>query len=70
MRAPAGCPILDFGRANIYPGSMKKITLISLLLVLVSAALAEVQFKGTLDQAMAKAKSENKLVLVDFYSYT
>ncbi len=49
---------------------MKKITLLSLLLVLVSAALAEVQFKGTLDQAVAKAKSENKLVLVDFYSYT
>jgi hypothetical protein len=49
---------------------MKKIILLSLLLGLVSAASAEVRFQGTLDQAVAKAKSENKLVLVDFYSYT
>ncbi len=49
---------------------MKKIVLLSLLIMLVSAASAEVWFKGTLDQAVAKAKSENKLVLVDFYSYT
>lgn len=49
---------------------MKKAILLSLLLVFVSAASAEVWFKGTLEQAVAKAKSENKLVLVDFYSYT
>ncbi len=48
---------------------MKK-TLNLLLMVLVLASLASAQswFKGSLDQAVAKAKSENKLVLVDFYS--
>lgn len=53
-------------------GFMKKAALLSLLLtvVLVSAASAEIWFKGTLDQAVAKAKTEGKLVLVDFYSYT
>lgn len=50
---------------------MKKAVLLSvLLLVLASLASAETWFKGTLDQAVAKAKTERKLVLVDFYSYT
>ncbi len=50
---------------------MKKAVLLSLLLlVLASLASAEIWFKGTLDQAIAKAKTERKLVLVDFYSYT
>jgi hypothetical protein len=43
------------------------------LAILSLAALASaqtVQFKGTLDEAFAKAKAENKLVLVDFSSYT
>jgi hypothetical protein len=62
--------ILDFGRARAYPGPMKKAIFLSLLLVLVSTASAEIWFKGTLDQAVAKAKTERKLVLVDFYSYT
>ncbi|HSA96530.1 MAG TPA: hypothetical protein VLJ16_10780 [Acidobacteriota bacterium] len=46
--------------------------MLSLLLMfaLVSAASAEIWFKGTLDQAVAKAKTEGKLVLIDFYSYT
>jgi len=48
---------------------MKKAILLSLVLVFVSAASAEVWYQGTLDQAIAKAKSEHKLVLVDFYSY-
>jgi hypothetical protein len=61
---------LDIGRARAYPGSMKKAILLSLVLVFVSAASAEVWYQGTLDQAIAKAKSEHKLVLVDFYSYT
>ncbi len=47
---------------------MKKALALSFLLVLVSAASAQNWFNGTLDQAVAKAKSENKLVLVDFYS--
>jgi len=47
---------------------MKKASVILFLLVLASAASAQNWFKGTLDQALAKAKSENKLVLVDFYS--
>ncbi len=50
---------------------MKKAVLLSiLLLVLAALASAEIWFKGTLDQAIAKAKTERKLVLVDFYSYT
>jgi hypothetical protein len=60
--------ILDFERPRTYLRSMKKA--IFLVLVLVSTASAEIWFKGTLDQAVAKAKTEHKLVLVDFYSYT
>jgi hypothetical protein len=47
---------------------MKKAFAISFLLVLAATASAQNWFNGTLDQAVAKAKSENKLVLVDFYS--
>lgn len=47
---------------------MKKAVALSVLLVLAPAALAQNWFQGSLEQAMAKAKSENKLVLVDFYS--
>jgi hypothetical protein len=47
---------------------MKKAFALSFLLVLASAASAQNWFNGTLDQAVAKARSENKLVLVDFYS--
>lgn len=47
---------------------MKKFLSLALVLVLASFASAETWFKGTLDQAIAKAKTENKLVLVDFYS--
>jgi hypothetical protein len=49
---------------------MKKTLLLLMVLVLVTTASAQNWFKGTLDQAIAKAKVENKLVLVDFYSYT
>jgi len=49
---------------------MKKIAALSVILFLASSASAEVFFKGTLDQAMAKAKTENKRVLIDFTSYT
>lgn len=47
---------------------MKKVLAFSALLVLASAASAQNWFNGTLDEAVAKAQSENKLVLVDFYS--
>ena len=46
----------------------KALSLIALLLVLAAAAPAQNWFRGTLDQAVAKAKTENKLVLVDFFS--
>jgi hypothetical protein len=50
---------------------MKKALTVSLVLVMASAASAQVSwFQGTLDQAVAKAKAEHKLVLIDFYSYT
>jgi len=52
---------------------MKKSLAVSMLLLL-SAAAASAQgldwFKGTVDEAFAKAKAENKLVLLDFTSYT
>lgn len=38
------------------------------VLVFVSLAAGQVWFKGTVEQAVAKAKSESKLVLIDFYS--
>ncbi len=57
------------------PGSearMKKSPLVALALVLALASIASAQtwFSGTLDQALAKAKADGKLVVVDFYSYT
>jgi hypothetical protein len=47
---------------------MKKTLLLLLVLALASFASAQNWFKGTLDQALAKAQTENKLVLLDFYS--
>jgi hypothetical protein len=47
---------------------MKKFLVVASVLVLASFASAQSWFKGTLDQAVAKAKAENKLVVVDFYS--
>jgi hypothetical protein len=50
---------------------MKKAAVVCALLLLASAAFAENNFfKGTLDAAMAKAKAENKKLLLDFNSYT
>jgi len=67
-------PFLDrSGRGGYIPAEphMKKAILFALVLVLASAAAAQpAWFKGTLDQAVAKAKADHKLVLVDFYSYT
>lgn len=47
---------------------MKRFLVVALVFVLASFASAQNWFKGTLDQAVAKAKTENKLVLLDFYS--
>lgn len=47
---------------------MKKVALFSILILFASAAFGQVWFKGTFDEALAKAKGEKKLVLVDFYS--
>ncbi|MFH0991833.1 MAG: hypothetical protein V1799_17635 [bacterium] len=41
-----------------------------LLLIFVGTAFSQVWFTGNLDEALAKAKSEKKLVLIDFYSPT
>jgi hypothetical protein len=50
---------------------MKRILALAVVLVLASAASAQTNwFKGTLDEAVAKAKADHKLVLIDFYSYT
>jgi len=49
---------------------MKKALTLSFVLVLASMASAQNWFKGSLDQAIAKAKNDHKLVLIDFYSYT
>jgi len=49
---------------------MKKAAAFSIMLLLASLASAQVFFKGTVDEAMAKAKAENKKVLLDFTSYT
>jgi hypothetical protein len=49
---------------------MKKIVVLSLVLVLASMASAQNWLKGTVEEAVTKAKSDHKLVLVDFYSYT
>ncbi|MDD8027478.1 MAG: hypothetical protein PHI34_13305 [Acidobacteriota bacterium] len=47
---------------------MKKALTITLVLVLASFASAQNWFQGSLDQAVAKAKTENKLVIIDFFS--
>lgn len=49
---------------------MRKALIVMSILALASAASAQVFFTGTFDEALAKAKTENKKVLVDFYSYT
>jgi len=50
---------------------MKKTSvLLALSLVAAGASAQDIRFKGTLDEAFAKAKADNKLVLLDFNSYT
>lgn len=48
---------------------MKKIASVAaLVLFAASAAAAQSWFKGSLDEAVAQARTENKKVLLDFYS--
>ena len=47
---------------------LRKIASLSSLLLFAASASAQVFFQGTFDQALAKAKTENKRVLVDFFS--
>ena len=51
---------------------MKKLFILIIMLVLASAAFAQnpMWFKGTLDEAFAKAKVDHKPLLLDFSSYT
>jgi hypothetical protein len=49
--------------------AMKKTMIAACALALLAGSAAgQVWFKGTVDEAVAKAKVEKKLVLVDFYS--
>jgi hypothetical protein len=48
---------------------MKKLFVLTLLLVFLSSlGVAQNWFQGSLDDAVAKAKTEGKLVLIDFFS--
>ena len=47
---------------------MKRAIVVSFALLLTAAASAQTWFKGSLDEAVVKAKRENKLVILDFYS--
>jgi hypothetical protein len=47
---------------------MKKVAALSLLLVFVSYATAQNWFKGTFDEALIKARSDSKMVLINFFS--
>ena len=46
---------------------MKKLSVILLIMVFTVPAIGQNWFEGTLDEALEKAKSENKRVLIDFY---
>ena len=61
---------VDIWNMKFYSLSMKKALTFCLVLAIASIASAQNWFKGTLEDATAKAKSDNKLVLIDFYSYT
>ena len=49
-------------------GRMRKtLSIVALGLFLASAVSGQNWFKGSLDEASAKAKNENKLLLLDFF---
>ncbi len=60
------------GKRYLIPkeGCMKKLATIAGLLLVASFAAAQTAtvLTGSFDEALAKAKKENKLVLIDFYS--
>jgi hypothetical protein len=60
------------GRKGILPQEdrMKKLTAVAGLLLVATFAAAQTAtvLTGPFDEALAKAKKENKLVLIDFYS--
>jgi hypothetical protein len=51
-----------------YEVNMKKVAALSLLLILASSAAAQNWFKGTFDEALVKARSDSKMVLINFFS--
>ena len=58
-----------YGRMKLEGQSMiKKGLALSLVLVVASVAGAQNWFTGSLEEALAKARNEKKLVLIDFYS--
>lgn len=61
---------LDLARESLYIEIVKKALAFFFVLALASIASAQNWFRSTLDEAVAKAKIDNKLVLLDFYSYT
>jgi len=46
---------------------MKKQLVIVILLLFVSSAAGQNWFDGTYDEALTKAKSDNKTLLIDFF---
>ncbi len=48
----------------------KQLAVLAVLTAFVSTSSAQNWFKGSLDEALAAAKSGNKKVLVDFFSPT
>jgi hypothetical protein len=48
----------------------KQLVGLAVLAAFVTTASAQSWFKGSLDEALAKAKNENKKVLIDFFSPT
>jgi hypothetical protein len=60
----------DRDRYPVQEGRMKKFAALAGLLLVASFAAAQTAtvLNGPFDEALAKAKKENKLVLIDFYS--
>jgi len=48
----------------------RQLTGLAILAAFISTASAQDWFKGSLDEALDRAKTENKKVLVDFFSPT
>jgi hypothetical protein len=47
---------------------MKKTAFVLMFFVLAAAAFGQSWFQGSFDEALAKAKTEGKLVLINFFS--